>query len=211
MRSRRIAVALALLVAWPLPGLAQSAAGAFWRSLLIPGWGQWYAGRPSSGARFAAAELALWGGYVACQRLEGRRRDNYRAYAAEHARARLEGKDRQFVDDVGFYQSWLEHNQQARFEDGPEAFVYPDGPEFFWEWDQDPSRLQFRDMHNAAESAGRQAVYATGLVIVNHLIAAVHASRSARPGPPGKRPAFSLESGFEPAAGRLRAALVRRF
>ena len=198
-----IVLALVLL----LPGIAEAgkAQGAFWRSLLVPGWGQQYAG--GGGGGFLAAELVLWGGYWGFEWLGEVRRDRYEAYAAERAGARPEGKGRDYFDDLGFYASRLEHNQFARYEDGPDAALYPVETDFFWEWDRDESRLRYRELRNASQHAQRQALYVTGLVVVNHLVAAIHATRVAS--------AEQAQVGFAPkvAVGPRGAAffLVRHF
>ena len=173
---KRIAI-LALLLLLPAAASAGKAQGAFWRSLLLPGWGQRYA--TGGGGRFFAAELAFWGGYLGFERLREVRRDQYRAFAAAHADARPQGKDGEYFDDLGFYQSRLEHNQFARYEDGPEAAIYPLGRDFFWEWDRQASRERYRQLRNSTAGAGRQALFMTGLVAVNHLFAAIHAARTA--------------------------------
>ena len=172
----RIAI-LALLLLLPAGASAGKGQGAFWRSLLVPGWGQRYA--TGAGGRFFAAELAFWGGYLGFERLREVRRDQYRAFAAAHADARPQGKDGEYFDDLGFYQSRLEHNQFARYEDGPEAAIYPLGRDFFWEWDRQASRERYRQLRNSTAGAGRQALFMTGLVAVNHLFAAIHAARTA--------------------------------
>jgi hypothetical protein len=172
----RIAI-LALLLLLPAGASAGKGQGAFWRSLLVPGWGQRYA--TGGGGRFFAAELAFWGGYLGFERLREVRRDQYRAFAAAHADARPQGKDGEYFDDLGFYQSRLEHNQFARYEDGPEAALYPLGRDFFWEWDRQASRERYRQLRNSTAGAGRQALFMTGLVAVNHLFAAIHAARTA--------------------------------
>ena len=172
----RIAI-LALLLLLPAGASAGKGQGAFWRSLLVPGWGQRYA--TGGGGRFFAAELAFWGGYSGFERLREVRRDQYRAFAAAHADARPQGKDGEYFDDLGFYQSRLEHNQFARYEDGPEAAIYPLGRDFFWEWDRQASRERYRQLRNSTAGAGRQALFMTGLVAVNHLFAAIHAARTA--------------------------------
>jgi len=172
----RIAI-LALLLLLPAGASAGKGQGAFWRSLLVPGWGQRYA--TGGGGRFFAAELAFWGGYLGFERLREVRRDQYRAFAAAHADARPQGKDGEYFDDLGFYQSRLEHNQFARYEDGPEAAIYPLGRDFFWEWDRQASRERYRQLRNSTAGAGRQALFMTGLVAVNHLFAAIHAARTA--------------------------------
>ena len=93
----RIAI-LALLLLLPAGASAGKGQGAFWRSLLVPGWGQRYA--TGGGGRFFAAELAFWGGYLGFERLREVRRDQYRAFAAAHADARPQGKDGEYFDDL---------------------------------------------------------------------------------------------------------------
>ena len=214
MSRRLIAVILAAMFALPGAGQARSGKQAFWRSLLIPGWGQRYAGRRVSGERFLMAELALWGSYFAFQRRGEVREDNLRSYAAEHARARPEGKDGQFFDDLGFYQSQLQHDLLARYEDGLNAELYPDGPEFFWEWDREESRRRYRELRNSRQGAKRQALYVSGLVVINHLIAAVHAGRSVGEGEEsaeGERREARVETRFDPLARGVGLVLVRGF
>lgn len=177
---RRLLVALfAALLLWPSAGSGASPRRAFWYSLLIPGWGQYSAGRPTSGARFLVAELAIWSGYLGLQHLGDVRREHYQTYAAAHAGARPAGKGGEYLDDLGFYASWLQHNQVAQRQDGPAAELYPAIPAYFWEWDRDASRERYRALRNDSKLARRQAVYLTGLVLVNHFAAAVHAARAA--------------------------------
>ena len=159
-------------------GEAQAAGREFWLSLLVPGWGQLQRGSTTSGSRFMATEVALWAGYFGFKRLADSRQVNYETYAAERASAQSDGKDGQYFDDLGFYESRHQHNQFARVDDGPEAELYPDTVSFFWEWDGEASREQYRDLRNAAETADRNAVYVTGLVVFNHVAAAIHAVRS---------------------------------
>ena len=89
--------------------------------------------------------------------------------------------------------SRLEHNQFARYKDGPDAELYPVDADFFWEWDRDESRQRYRELRNASQHAQRQALYMTGLVVVNHLVAAIHAARVAR--------ADQAQTGFRAQSG----------
>ena len=108
---------------------------------------------------------------------------------------------------MGFYTSRLEHNQFARYEDGPDAELYPVDADSFWEWDRDESRLRYRELRNASQHAYRQALYMTGLVAVNHIVAAIHAARVAR--------ADQAQIGFAPKVavrpGGAAFFLVRHF
>ena len=91
---RLIALMLCGVLAMPAAVQAHSARRAFWYSLLIPGWGQYYTGRSSSGTGFLAAEAGLWGSFFGLRHLGEIRRTHYRTYAAEHAGARPEGVHR---------------------------------------------------------------------------------------------------------------------
>ena len=195
---RLLVLCFALALTLPAAAPAQSPGQAFWRSLLVPGWGQHYAG--GSGLRFAAVEVGLWAGYLGLRGLEQVRQTQYRSYAAEHAGARPAGKSSEYFDDLGFYQSRLQHNQYALYQEGPTAQLYPDGPAFAWAWDSEAARLQYRQLRNASASAGRQALYTTGLVMANRVIAAVHAARLARP---GKVALLPVELEVDPLQGRI--------
>ena len=167
---------LALLLAAPAHA-GTSAARAFWSSLLLPGAGQYLNGHSAAGARFLGFEAALWGSYLGFRWVGNIRERNFRTHAAVHAGARPSGKSKQYFDDLGFYESFHQHNRYAAVEEGASARLYPDTGEFFWEWDREESRLRFRELRNSAREADRNAVMATSLVIANHLVAAVHAAR----------------------------------
>jgi len=190
---------------------AEAGGREFWSSLLVPGWGQLQRGGTTSGARFMAMEAALWSGYFGFKRLGDSRQTNYQTYAAEHAKAQSAGKDGEYFDDLGFYQSRHQHNQIARVDDGPEAVLYPDSPSYFWEWDEDSSRERYRDLRNSGERADRNAVFVTGLVVFNHVAAAIHAARlGSRSGSAQDSPQTELLLG-PIDIDRFQVGLVRRF
>lgn len=172
-------LALAALLAVTPAGAAPGPRGAFFRSLILPGWGQRATGRPAAAAWFFGAELSLWGGHLGMRHLAAVREEEYRSYAAAYAGARMAGKGRTFCDDLGFYSSVQEHNQHAAYYDGPTAALYPMTPEFFWEWDTDAARLEYRRLRNSSRGADRQALYVAGVAVLNHVLAAVHAARTA--------------------------------
>ena len=152
---------------------------AFWYSLLIPGWGQRHLQLDSSARRFVTAEAGLWAALLGMGGVESIRRDTYRTYAATHASAVPSGgKERQYFDDLGFYNSRTAHNRLALIDDGPDAELYPEAAEFFWEWDATSSRERFRELRNSAQTADRHALFVTGLILANHLVSAIHAGRA---------------------------------
>lgn len=173
----RLLILCALMM--PVAAQAVSPKRAFLYSLLIPGWGQHIAGNDKSAGRFLGAELGLWGGFFAFKKVEDVRVDNYRSYAAQHAQAHTSRKDSQYFDDLGFYTSRLQHNQFARYDDGLNADLYPETTDFFWEWDSEASRDRYKKLLNSSQSAERQSLLFSGLVVVNHLVSAIHAARFA--------------------------------
>ena len=86
--------------------------------------------------------------------------------------------------------------------------VYPTGIDFFWEWDREASRERYRTLRNESESAKRQALYMTGLVVANHLVSAIHAARSAGRGAESER---IDQTSFLPLPGGFLLSLTRRF
>lgn len=193
-----------LIAVWTATASAQTSTGAFWRSLIFPGWGQHYAN--GGGGRFIAAEAGLWLGYLGLNRLADVRADRFHTQAAEYADARSRGKGRQFLDDLGFYDSRLQHNQFALREDGPSAEVYTTASD--WEWRKPEERERYRDMRNGSQLARRQALYATGMVVANHLLSAIHAARSLAPEAASEP---SVEIGFAPRLDGFQWCFVRRF
>ena len=193
-----------LIAVWAATASAQTSAGAFWRSLILPGWGQHYAN--GGGGRFIASEAGLWLGYLGLNRLADVRADRFHTQAAEFAGARSRGKGRQFLDDLGFYDSRLQHNQFALREDGPSAEAYTTVSD--WEWRSAEARERYRDMRNGSQLASRQALYATGMVVANHLLSAIHAARSLAPDAATAPP---VEIGFAPRLDGFHWSLVRRF
>ena len=154
--------------------------GAFWSSLLIPGWGQYDRGDRSNAVRFFAIDVGLWAGVAGFRRLSDIRKDHYRSYAGDHAGAQASDKGKQFLDDLGFYDSRLQHNEVARRRDGADAVLYDGEPEFHWEWDAEESRTRYRELRNSSEGAKRQALFATGFLVVNRLVSAIHAAKLTR-------------------------------
>ena len=205
LRPRVLVVAALLLAA---PAGAESGAGGFWRSLLIPGWGQHAAGDGHGARRFLSMEAALWLGYFGLQAVADIREANSRTYAAVHAGARTDGKPGEYFDDLGFYASHNQHNLFAEVEDGPEAELYPGTPGFAWEWDAEASRLRYRELRNGATGMKRNALYLPGLVVVNHLVSAVHAGR-AMGAPAADGAALSLDWRLRPDGAVI--GLRRRF
>ena len=185
-----------------------SAKKAFFLSLLIPGAGQYYVGEKGWAKTFLLSEGLLWLGYAGFREYGSWRENDYRVFASVHAGVDPEGKDSEFFDDVGFYDSVFERNRVTRWEEGPEALLYAEGSQPSWTWDSEASRLTFRSLRSSTLTARERSLYVVGGIILNHVMSAIQAARSASSG------GEELQLGqCRPDArpGRLGLVWVRRF
>ena len=187
--------------------LAKSAAGGFWRSLLVPGWGQHYAGMSPS--RFLWAEAVFWGGRWGLMKRADFRSDRFRSFARQHAGADLKNKSRDFLDDIGFYESRSQHDQYALYQDGPLADLYGLDSAYDWHWDNEVSRNNYRNLRNESRHSRRQALYIVGGLVANRIVSAIHVARSYRR-PTENLNKFSVTL-VNSRLGTMELAVVKRF
>ena len=160
---------------------AQETSGktAFFLSLLIPGAGQYYVGEKGWAKRFLLSEGLLWLGYASFREYGSWRKNDYRVFASVHAGVDPEGKDAEFFDDVGFYDSVFERNRVTQWEEGSEALLLAGGSQPSWAWDSEASRLTFRSLRSSSLTARERSLYVVGGIILNHVMSAIQAARSA--------------------------------
>lgn len=155
---------------------AVSPAGAFFRSLVVPGWGQYALGKTNRALVFSGTEAALWLGVGWMNHLESAYQDDYRGYATAMAGANVVGKSRSYFDDLAFYDSRTLHNQVARVDDQPDPFLY--SVEDDWQWPSTDDRLRFRSRYNDAKTMNRNIDYTILIVTLNHLASAIDAAKT---------------------------------
>ncbi|MFQ6093631.1 MAG: hypothetical protein ACE5OR_13335 [bacterium] len=158
---------------------AKSPGKAFFLSLLVPGLGELYAGSSQKGKIFLAAEAAVWSGFAAFEQYSAWKRRDYEVFAAAHAGVKLDGKDDDFFKNVGIYQNVRSYNaDRLHARDMDE--VYWDEDLYFWEWDSPESQALFSQLRNSSRKAHRRALNMVGVGVLNRLISAIDAVRSAR-------------------------------
>ena len=210
--------------------------GAAWRSLLIPGWGQLATGHKTQAAVFFGLEVATWATYGTFRHQGALRRDSYFQTARLFAGIDLEGKDESYRKLVGQYRSSDVYNQYVVlreanyfYEDPTERAQYIASrsiPEAnAWSWgDSYDEFLRYRAERRSSEQSFKNAQYTAGFAIINHVVSAVAAARTAshhkaqadalgggaQPGHPTARFAWDVSpgAGFVPDA---RVACVVRF
>jgi len=151
---------------------------AFLLSLLLPGAGQFYARAPGRGMLFVGTETAIVSTYVGFRLYSDWKKEDYQLYAAAHAGVDPAGKSVDYYEDISLFMSMEDYNQQELLDFREEAELYSGSD--FWEWDEDRSRREFDSLLRASSNARDNAVIVTGLGLLNHLLAAVDAARTAR-------------------------------
>ena len=161
-----------------LPAESKSVPKAFLLSLLVPGAGQFYTQVPGRGRFFVGTEVAIWAGFLGFHLYSDWKEEDYQLYAAEHASLDPRGKSQEYFEDVSLFMSMeaYNHRQIINFREDAELYSGDD----FWEWDSDQSRREFDSLYRASTNAEHNAVILTGVALLNHLLSAMDAARSAR-------------------------------
>jgi len=142
--------------------------------LILPGWGQHYAGAKGRAKAFLASEFSLWAGFVAFRIYGNWRAEDYRLFAATHAGVKIEGKSKEYWTDLSNYRDIYEYNEEKRRFRAYEE-VYPITEDYFWRWDSEDSRRTFDRLWHSSERAYRNATLTIGIILLNHVISAIDA------------------------------------
>ncbi len=161
-----------------LAGLPQqektSDSGVFFKSFLLPGWGQHSLKAPRAKRNFIISELTLWGAVVALVSYGRWLENDYKAFAAVHAGVRADGYDYQFWVDIGNYDSVDQWNDAALSDRNLRDLRDPNGDEA-WQWDSRENRITFDNTRIASDRAFERAGFTIAAIIGNHLISGLHA------------------------------------
>ena len=125
------------------------------------------------------AEAGLWSTFIAHRIWSGWREDDYRLYARTYAAAPIDGKPKKYFVDMGNFADIYQYNETKRRDRYPEL-VYPETPEYIWEWRNAAQRQRFEDLRVASDRArNRSDLFLLGIV-VNHIFSAANAALAAR-------------------------------
>lgn len=153
----------------------KSKSRAFLQSLIIPGWGQYYAESKTMAKVFFVSEILLWGSYVGFTVWGNWLEDDYRTFAATHAGINPDGKPKRYFVDIGNFNDIFDFNQ-AQLRDRDVSDLYEETNEFFWRWDNVGNRRKFEDMRIRSDRAENRAEFTLATIFVNHLISAIHST-----------------------------------
>jgi hypothetical protein len=155
--------------------------GAFLRSLVVPGWGHYYAENDNwnRGKYHLAGEVVLVLSYFGLDARANYLENDYYTFASAKANTNLEGKSRQFILAVGNYNNLAAYNDaQLRTRNWDQ--VFPETQEFNWNWESSELRFQYQDARERVERSRSQLPTLVALMVVNRLVSGLSAFIHAR-------------------------------
>jgi len=177
------------------PGKSRAKALAL--SSLLPGAGQYYAGRKGRAVFFFLTESAIWTTFVVFEVQGYLRKDSYVDFATLMAGVDAAGKSDDFYRALGRY---------AQSDPGPGSYnedvrrearaLYPDDKQrqdqylqengYFgknaWQWQTVEDQAYYRGLRKKSQKAFNRATYMLGVAAANRILSAMDAARSAAGG-----------------------------
>jgi hypothetical protein len=164
-------------------------------SLLLPGAGHWMMGSRGRAGVFFGTEALAWTAFGYFKITQHQKEDDFALYARTHAGIDPAGKNDEFYRTLTFYMSREEYNDEGRLVDPSRAY-YPDDPQWDWQWESEAAMGHYRDLRNQSNVAESRARLSLGAVLLNRLVAAADAWRTAR--------AINREARMETASWKVR-------
>ncbi len=185
-KSSLFAIVLVLLLGGESSAL-NTRGKAVMRSALLPGWGQIHLGHETRGLVFVGVDLATWAG-VGLSYLEGVfKRDDYTWLASSQAGIFVEGRSRDFLDDLSNFDSSTEYNDYVH---RLARYYYPDDPEAqrkyyetharygddAWDWSSEEARVTFARHLQDSRQWFRRSLYIAAFALVNRVVSIIDVS-----------------------------------
>jgi hypothetical protein len=148
-------------------------------SLLLPGAGQYYTGNRTRMTIFGGAEALIWTSFFGLRAYGSWKKEDYKAWAAFHAGADINGKPDLFFEKMTYYDNLNIYNQLASVYDGPEAQLFPSTDSYWWNWDSDASRSHYRALRNRSKRAYQRSLFLLGAALANRILSGIDAYRAA--------------------------------
>lgn len=159
----------------PKPG------GAFWRSLVMPGWGHYYAEGSDSRAarRYLVADVTFLATYLGLNQYSSNLSTNLNSFALQNAGVDLSRRDRSYVLAVTNYNSIDEYNDaQLRLRNWDS--LIPETEENYWSWGSEKERINYVDLRDRRDRIEQQIPLMVTLMVGNRLLASLQAYRRAK-------------------------------
>lgn len=164
---------------------------AFFRSLLVPGWGEAYAGARGEAQVFFLVEGAIWAGYIGFHVQGNVLKDDYRVYAAAHAGANTDGKSDEYLKNLGQYPTTDDYDEAVRRRAREMFYGNPAQEQEYirthlysetdaWSWDSENTFAYYHSLRVRSLNAYKRGEQLVGVALLNRLISAIEAVRQVR-------------------------------
>ena len=161
--------------------ISKNPGGALLRSIVLPGWGQYYNNSDSwrRGQIHLAADISLILGLVYLNTNANRLENNMYSFAQLNAGINLRSTGRTVELAVGNYLSLNDYNQAQLISRNWDRLI-EDLPDNRWAWQNDQSRLEYLQLRDRVESSRQQIPAIITLLVVNRVVSGVSAFVQAR-------------------------------
>jgi hypothetical protein len=157
----------------------KSVGRAFLMSVILPGSGEFYSGNSGQGRFFLGMELLLWSGLIGNKMYVDMLKDDYYAFAVQHAGVSRSGKDKEYWISIGKFDDLYSYNEQRRRDRFVDA-IYPEDDSYYWRWDSRANRFKYDEMRLTANEIEGRDTYFYAAIMLNHLVSGINAMRLAR-------------------------------
>ncbi|PIE77569.1 MAG: hypothetical protein CSA15_12400 [Candidatus Delongbacteria bacterium] len=148
----------------------------FFKSLLLPGWGEYELGNKNETKFFAAVELGLIASAIGFYLYSDSREDDFKEFAKIHAGVKNTSFGEGYWINLGNYES-IDHYNTEKTRTGYADSRY--GENKAWYWDSKESRKRFDKIRISSENAETMSYYLIGGIFLNHLVSAINSGYEA--------------------------------
>jgi hypothetical protein len=174
-------------------GGGPSVARAVLYSLVLPGWGDYYAGRTYRARYFFIAEAAVWTSFAVFRIQGSQDEEAYQNYAVQFAGVERTDHSDDFYAELRQWDSSADYEAYLKTEGRP--VLFPDIgstalQSYFeenrladyeaWEWQSLEHRLEFSRLRSASKNAYRRSMFALAAAGVNRVVSAVFAYQAVK-------------------------------
>jgi hypothetical protein len=164
-------------------------------SLLLPGLGDYYAGRTYRARAFFVVEAAVWTSFVVFRSQGHLREENYKDFVVRFAGVSSKNHTDDFYKTIGLYDSSddyeAEFKAEGRFELYPDVGYYALERYYLenriddfeeWAWSSSERRIDFREMRSSSRLAYRRSWYMVAAAAANRVMSAISAYQAVKSG-----------------------------
>jgi len=142
-----------------------------WRSLIIPGLGEYKLGEYNQSKKFMIAEVSIWLCYFNFGDFSSSYKNDFRNNAIMYAGVNWDNKDDRFAANVGNYNSIYEYNQYQDWAGNFGNHYENENGEYHWDWNNnDEQRNKYDSWRIKSANYKEFQEFAVAALIVNRLI-----------------------------------------